>query len=331
MANENKTPMISVFTSCKNGGRFLKETLGSIFCQTYSNFEIVLVDGASTDNTLETLHSYSHDKRLRWISEPDKDAAEGFRKALSMVQGNYIMCMPVSDGFLDKNWFKKCVDILENDDEVSLVWGMVQFMNEEGGLIHVGFHELFEKPEIQKYNFFPFWAATHFHLFEMNYCVRADVYKACFPEENRDDLLDEKNPYIKFDYNFNSKGYLPYFIPEVASFARVHSDSRNYAYKEIIEKGVNSYFDLTQKYINKVLSGEIVHVFRDGNSIPVKSIEKSEIKNLRKQINIHRYFTHNNLFFWRCDENRNFYLQLKKREPFLKRVYWKWLLLCGKL
>ena len=60
---------------------FLVETLDSIFNQTFQDFEIVLVDGASTDDTIDILKSYK-DPRLRWISEPDNDANEGFYRFL---------------------------------------------------------------------------------------------------------------------------------------------------------------------------------------------------------------------------------------------------------
>jgi len=59
----------------------------------------VLVDGASTDNTLEILEEYRGEPCLRWISEPDNDANEGFRKALDMTHGEYVMCLPILKKF----------------------------------------------------------------------------------------------------------------------------------------------------------------------------------------------------------------------------------------
>ena len=102
----NNVPKISVFTTCKNGGKYLRVTLDSIFNQTFQDFEIVLVDGESTDDTIDILKSYS-DSRLRWISESDNDANTGFYKALMMTEGEYVMCMPISDSYASKTWFKK--------------------------------------------------------------------------------------------------------------------------------------------------------------------------------------------------------------------------------
>jgi hypothetical protein len=89
-----------------------------------------------------------------------------------MVRGQYVIQCCVSDGFLDRNWFRKCVDVLEKDDEVSLVWGFGQTMSEEGGLLNVCFQEFFADPPPQKQECLANWLATGFPLPEGNYCVR---------------------------------------------------------------------------------------------------------------------------------------------------------------
>jgi len=67
-------PKISVITPSKNGARFLRETIDSILQQTFTDYEHVLVDGVSTDNTIEILKDY---KDIRWISEPDGYLTQG--------------------------------------------------------------------------------------------------------------------------------------------------------------------------------------------------------------------------------------------------------------
>ena len=92
-------PRISVYSTCKNSARYLRETLDSVFAQSFCDFEIVLADGASTDGTLDLLREYGCDSRLRWFSEADSSPVEGFYRALSRCTGDYIMCMPVSDKY----------------------------------------------------------------------------------------------------------------------------------------------------------------------------------------------------------------------------------------
>lgn len=290
-------PKISVFTTCKNGGRFLRETLDSIFNQTFQDFEIVLVDGASTDNTLEILEEYKDEPRLRWISEPDNDPNEGFQKALRMTRGEYVMCCCISDGYLSRNWFQKCVDVLDNDIEVSLVYGTVQRMHEDGSLGNVAFQEWFKNSPPNKMDFFSYWLATFSFITELTYCVRSEIYKKCFPSysnlelnyENCSDILtdemfDAYGPFIKFLYNFNTSGYLTYYLPVVASYGRSHAGSRNERFKKYLKLEAEKYTGDIIKYRKDLLSGRVTHSFMDGNSNIIKTLSKANLKSLSREI-----------------------------------------------
>ena len=295
-------PKISVFSACKNGGRFLRETLDSILNQTFEDFEIVLVDGASTDDTLRILEEeYKSESRLRWISEVDNDANEGFHKAIAMTCGEYVMCCPVSDGYLSRNWFQKCVDILDNDIEVSLVYGTTQIMYEDGSFGNVNFQEWFKKPPPNKMNFLPYWLMTFSFITELTYCVRSEVYKKCFPahsnlklnyenppEELTDELFDAHGPFKKFLYNFNVSGYLPYYLPFAASFGRYHTTSRNELFKRYLKIQAKKYTGDIIKYRKDLLNGRVTHSFMDGNSNIIKTLSKEDLKLLSKKILLSR-------------------------------------------
>ena len=306
----SKRPKISVFTTCKNGGRFLRETLDSIFNQTFEDFEIVLVDGASTDNTIDILKEYEKDTRLRWISEPC-DCNEGFYKALMMTRGEYVMCMPVSDSYASKTWFQKCVYVLDNDNEVSLVYGLPQEMAEDGSLNRVVYSEFFNHPPPQKTSFLDFWLATFFIYPELNYCVRAEVYKNVFPNIYiySNDFSDQNAPFTKCNYNFNVSGYLPYFLPIVGCYGRIHSDSRNSTCGVAINKRADAqYWSAIINYRKDILSGKIKHVFRDGKSNVIRKIEPHELKAIRLNVLYYRmtrkhylaYVDKLNLNYWKA-------------------------------
>ena len=162
-------PKVSIFTAVKNGGRFLVDTIESVLNQTFKDYEHVIVDGASTDGTVDILKRYPH---IRWMSEPDSSAAEGFHKALRMCRGEYLFQCCVSDGFLDRKWFETCVDILDKDPDISMVYGFPQYMSEDGHLGRIAYSEFFDQPPPQKEAFLPFWLATRFFYPEGNYCVR---------------------------------------------------------------------------------------------------------------------------------------------------------------
>ena len=213
----------------------------------------------------------------------------------------------ISDGYLSKNWFQQCVDVLDSDPEVSLVYGFPQDMAEDGSLGRITYSEFFEEPPPQKMGFLPFWLATFFMYPEITYCVREKVFKKCFPKCNSTDFLDRQNPFVKFVYNFNVMGYLPYFLPVVASFGRIHHDSRNNTMKEISEKTNRQYSSDVIRYRNDVLSGKTKHVFRDGASNIIEVVEPHELKLYRRKVLKYRmtrkiYFNSYdpiNQYFWR--------------------------------
>lgn len=256
------TPKISVISPSKNTGRFAEETIKTILGQTYANWEHIVVDGQSTDETRGVLSKYKH---IRWVSEKDSGPDEAFRKGLAMARGEYVMLCCISDGYLDQNWFKKCVNVLENDSDISLVWGLPQYMTEDGYLNRITRENLLNDPPPQKEKFFNFWLKTYFHLPEGNFCVRKQTMNECFPVVNSKNA-NKACHFLTFDYNFNVSGYFPYFIPGVANYGRVHTDSTGQFQlkNHLMQNWVKKYKQSVDRYKEKLQSGKIVHHFRNG-------------------------------------------------------------------
>ena len=265
-------PVISVVTPSLNHGRFLRQTIESVAAQTFRNFEHVVVDGGSMDGTVDILKEFPH---IRWVSEPDEHVIEAYQKAFSMARGQYIIQCCVSDGFLDPNWFRKCVEVLEKDDEVSLVWGFAQSMSEEGDLLNVSFQEFFNDPPPQKQEFLAYWMASGFPLTEGNYCVRSSVIKRWFPDKNSEEW-SRICMHPGFTYNLMTQGYVPYFIPVVANFGRQHRDQRSHRLLHVEGPALKEYLRQTKKYARQVLRGKVVHVFRNGRGDIVRTLESKD-------------------------------------------------------
>lgn len=277
-------PMISVVTPSLNHGRFLRQTIESVAAQTFRNFEHIVVDGGSTDGTVEILKEFPH---LRWVSERDEHIVEAYAKGFAMARGRYIVQCCVSDGFLDPNWFSKCVDVLEKDDEVSLVWGFAQNMSEEGDLLNVSFQEFFADPPPQKRDCLALWLVSGFPLPEGNYCVRREVIRSRFPDA-RSNGWWRTCPHLGFMYRFFTEGYSPYFIPVVANFGRSHHDQRSRRLSAVEKPAEAAYRKAVKEYGKSVLRGSTVHRFRDGTSQVIGQIQPHERHSLRKKMWRHR-------------------------------------------
>lgn len=101
-------PLISIIIPSLNQGQFIGETISSIINQTYSNWEIIIVDGGSDDNTVDVIKSFENQIKY-WVSEPDKGQAEAINKGLRKVEGGYCNWIN-SDDYLFPNALEKLVE-----------------------------------------------------------------------------------------------------------------------------------------------------------------------------------------------------------------------------
>lgn len=114
-------PKISVITVCRNVGVAIKETIDSIDSQSYNNIELIIVDGASTDNTVDIIKK-NESRISKWISEPDNGIYDAMNKGLCMATGEWVSFINVGDSFADDNVI---ADIFSHEipDHVKLIGG----------------------------------------------------------------------------------------------------------------------------------------------------------------------------------------------------------------
>ncbi len=125
-------PLVSVITPSFNQGRFIEETIQSVLSQDYPNIEYLVIDGGSTDNTLEILRKY--DDKLTWVSEPDKGQTDAINKGFKRARGE-IICWLNSDDTYEPGAISKAVEYFLAHPDVMLVYGEGNEIDETGGLI----------------------------------------------------------------------------------------------------------------------------------------------------------------------------------------------------
>ena len=95
-------PLVTVITVCYNAREMLLRTMNSVWAQTYKHVEYVIVDGASTDGTLELLEEYGG-RIDHWVSESDKGIYDAMNKGVSMAKGKWVIFMNAGDCFADNH------------------------------------------------------------------------------------------------------------------------------------------------------------------------------------------------------------------------------------
>ncbi len=126
------TPLISVIVAVYNGSKSLQRCIDSVSDQTYLNKELIIIDGGSTDGTIEIIRS-NQDKITYWKSEPDNGIYDAWNKALDYARGDWI-CFLGSDDYLWKNSvFEEIVPYLIKADSqgIRMVYGQVARLTED--------------------------------------------------------------------------------------------------------------------------------------------------------------------------------------------------------
>lgn len=112
-------PLITIITVVYNGAQFLEDTIKSVINQSFKNFEYIVIDGGSTDGTLEIIQKYqSH--IAKWISEPDKGIYDAMNKGIDLSTGSWLNFMNAGDSLYSS-------EVLENvfDNEISQDIGII--------------------------------------------------------------------------------------------------------------------------------------------------------------------------------------------------------------
>lgn len=149
MFNGLEWPRISVVTPSYNQGRFLEETIRSVLLQGYPNLEYIIIDGGSTDNSVEIIKKYQP-YLAYWVSEADKGQAHAINKGLKISTGS-ILGWVNSDDLYARGTLKKIAQTFQRSKSCTLVHGNRILLNENSKV--TGFSPLLPfDPKTNSYN-----------------------------------------------------------------------------------------------------------------------------------------------------------------------------------
>ena len=127
MSTTNKK--VSILTVCFNSEAHISENLNSVSRQTYQSIEHIVIDGDSTDNTVEIIKRHaSSNSNFIWKSEPDKGMYDALNKALDLASGNIIYCMNSDDQLADPLVIEKVVEKFKTESTSDLLIGDIDFL-----------------------------------------------------------------------------------------------------------------------------------------------------------------------------------------------------------
>ncbi len=128
---------VSIVVPNYNGGRFLRTCLDSILAQTHPDIEVIVMDGASKDDSVTIAQEYA--KRhpgIRVVSEPDRGQADAINKGFKIATGEYLSWLN-SDDRLTPDAIATGVAALDSDPSLALVYGSVINVHENGSFLYL--------------------------------------------------------------------------------------------------------------------------------------------------------------------------------------------------
>lgn len=171
---------ISIITVCKNTAETIEETLQSVINQTYKNFEIIVIDGKSTDKTPEIIDKY-REHITYFVSEPDGGIYHAMNKGIRAATGNIFFFLNANDYLYDKYIFEEVIPYFKKNKHLDFLFGNVQFINDRRKDIHTLIYNNFKRAhEFTHANmchqviFYRGRVFTKYGLYDENYSVFGD-------------------------------------------------------------------------------------------------------------------------------------------------------------
>lgn len=201
--DSKKNPRISIITVCYNEESEIKDTCESVVGQTYRDYEWIVVDGGSTDKTIEILEKYNKGIS-KLISEKDSGVYNAMNKGIKMAKGEYLIFLNGGDYFFEKNILKKIFE--ENDFKEDILYGDCFVFNKNGSKGIVRFNDNIDKFYLlgtcinHQSTFIRRKLFKKFGLYDENYKILADYEKwFCFLKNK---VIFQKVPFIVSNFKF---------------------------------------------------------------------------------------------------------------------------------
>jgi len=203
-------PLVTVVTPSFNQGQFIEETILSVLNQDYPKIEYLVIDGGSTDNTLEVLRKY--EDRVRWISEFDSGQSHAINKGFRMARGE-ILCWLNSDDIYEPGAIRAAVEYLVAHPDTMLVYG-------EGNLISPKGDFLQRFPYTRPFDLWALVYLIDFILQPTTFFRRTVIEEVGFLNENLHWCMD-----LEYWLRIGSRFKLVY-VPHLMASARLYTDTK---------------------------------------------------------------------------------------------------------
>lgn len=276
----------SLIIPAYNVEKYIKKCLDSVLNQTYNNYEIIIINDGSTDNTSKILESYKSDKKIKIINQENKGLSNARNTGVSNAKGDYILFID-SDDFIEKELLEILNKTIKDED---LVRFQIRILDETNKIIKEYKEETFNNLNgIEAFN-----KLSKYNLVELAVCY---AYK--------------KDTFLKNNYKFEEKTYhedfglIPYIIISSKKVTSINYIGYNYLQRKNsimnntdYEKEIKKSNDVLKHYKNLIkwsqnIEGDLT-IYKSfiANSVILKSLnlKEKDYKNYIKKLKEYKVY-----------------------------------------
>lgn len=173
-------PLVSVITVCRNAGESLLQTAQSIMSQTYHPIEFIIIDGASTDNTLSVIQQIEKECghlgiNLQWVSEKDGGVYDAMNKGVNMAHGEWLNFMNAGDSMASPDSVHHAMEVAKKS-KIDVIYGSTNVIKDFGTvtLKPVPIEQLKRKMTFCHQSSFIKASLLREHPYDLSYSISAD-------------------------------------------------------------------------------------------------------------------------------------------------------------
>ncbi len=131
MKYKNFNPLITIYITNHNYGKFLNKSINSVLNQTYTNYELIIIDDGSTDTSKKIIEKYKNLRNIKIIFQKNKGLVVSNNIALKLSKGDYITRLDADD-WLDENFLQVMVNELKKDPKIGMIFCNYFLVNSKG-------------------------------------------------------------------------------------------------------------------------------------------------------------------------------------------------------
>ena len=200
-----KNPKVSIIISSYNHAKYLRAAIDSALNQTFTNFELIIWDDASTDDSWEIIQSYTDPRIQSFLNKQNRRAASNFNDAIANVARGEYIALFTSDDIWEPDKLEKQVDFLDGHPNIGVVFSLAQVIDEKGNIFEDSDHfysTIFDQDNRSRFDWLNRFFMHGNALCDPSAVVRKICYKECGLYRNGLTMVDDLDFWIRVCLKF---------------------------------------------------------------------------------------------------------------------------------